>query len=64
MLFTTLAVVTAACLFLPFTRMYGVIGALITLYFFPYHTLTFLCVILLGGVAHLYFKHRRKQHAI
>jgi hypothetical protein len=21
-------------------------------------------VILLGGVAHLYFKHRRKQHAI
>ena len=64
MLFTTLAVVTTACLLMPFTRMYGVIGALITLYFFPYHTLTFLGVILLGGVAHLYFNHRRKRHAI
>jgi hypothetical protein len=49
MFFMTLAVVTAACLFLPFTRLYGVIGALITLYFYPYHTLTSIGVILLGG---------------
>jgi len=64
MLFTTLAVVTAVCLFMPFTRSYGVIGALITLYFYPYHTLTLLGVILLGGVAYLYLNHRRKRHAI
>ena len=33
MLFTTFVVITALCLLIPFTRMYGVIGALVTLIF-------------------------------
>jgi hypothetical protein len=46
MLFTTLVVITALCLMIPFTRMYGVIGAVITLYFYPAYTLS-----LLGAIA-------------
>jgi hypothetical protein len=46
MLFTTLVVITALCLLIPLTRMYGVLGALITGYFYPAHTLS-----LLGGLA-------------
>ena len=64
MLFTTLAVITALCLFLPFARLYGVIGTGITLYFYPYETLTLLGVLLLGGVAYLYLNHRRKRNAV
>ena len=60
MLFTTFVVITALCLLIPFTRMYGVIGALITAYFYPAHTLTLLGVIALGGVAYIYW---RKSHA-
>ena len=63
MLFTTLVAVTALCLMIPFTRMYGVIGAVITLYFYPYHTLTLLGAIALAGIAYFYFKHRRNSHA-
>ena len=37
MLFMTLAVVTAVCLFVPVTRLYGVIGSVITLYFYLNH---------------------------
>ena len=59
MLFTTF-VITALCLLIPFTRMYGVIGALVTAYFYPAHTLTLLGVIALGGVAYIYW---RKSHA-
>ena len=62
MLFTTFVVVTALCLLIPFTRMYGVIGALVTAYFYPAHTLTLLGAIALGGVAYFYFK-RRNSHA-
>ena len=63
MLFTTFIVITALCLLIPFTRMYGVIGALVTAYFYPAHTLTLLGAIVLGGIAYFYFKHRRKSHA-
>jgi len=63
MLFTTLVVITALCLMIPFTRMYGVIGAVITLYFYPVHTLSLLGVLALGLVIFIYLKHRRKSHA-
>ena len=56
MLFTTFVVITALCLLIPFTRMYGVIGALITAYFYPAHTLTLLGAIVLGGVAFIYLE--------
>jgi LPXTG-motif cell wall-anchored protein len=62
MLFTTLVAVTALCLMIPFTRMYGVIGAVITLYFYPTNTLTVLGVLLLTGAA-FYYIQRRKSHA-
>ena len=59
MLFMTLAVVTAVCLFVPVTRLYGVIGSVITLYFYPYQTLA-----LLGAMgAYFYLNHRRKPRA-
>ena len=60
MLFTTLVAVTALCLMIPFTRMYGVIGAVITLYFYPTNTLTLLGVLVLGTVAYIYWS---KSHA-
>ena len=60
MLFTTLVVITALCLMIPFTRMYGVIGAVVMLYFYPYHTLTLFGVLVLGGAAYFYW---RKSHA-
>ena len=61
MLFTTFVVITALCLLIPFTRMYGVIGALVTAYFYPAHTLTLLGAIVLGGVVFIYW---RKSHAL
>ena len=60
MLFTTFVVITALCLLIPFTRMYGIFGALITLYFYPMYTLTLLGAIALVGVAFIYW---RKSHA-
>ena len=63
MLFITLAVVTAVCLLMPFTRLYGVIGSVITLYLYPYQTLTILSVLLLAMGAYFYFNHRRKRRA-
>ena len=63
MLFMTLAVVTAVCLFVPVTRLYGVIGSVITLYFYPYQTLALLTAIALSGVIFLYLNHRRKRRA-
>ena len=62
MLFTTFVVITALCLLIPFTRMYGVIGALVTAYFYPAHTLTLLGVLVISGLAVQYFL-RRKPHA-
>ena len=55
MAFFTVAVIAALCLLLPVTRVYGVIGAGILLYFFPFLTLG----ILLTGGAAFYF-YRRK----
>ena len=63
MLFMTLAVVTAVCLFVPVTRLYGVIGSVITLYLYPYQTLTLLGALLLAMGAYFYFNHRRKRRA-
>ena len=62
MLFTTLVAMTALCLMIPFTRMYGVIGAVITLYFYPAHTLTLIGVLIVTGIAVKYLL-RRKSHA-
>jgi hypothetical protein len=62
MLFTTLVVITVLCLALPLTRMYGVIGSVITLYFYPQYTLTLLGVLIISGIAVQYFL-RRKSHA-
>ena len=63
MLFMTLAVVTAVCLFVPVTRLYGVIGSVITLYFYPYKSMALLGALLLAMGAYFYFNHRRKRRA-
>ena len=63
MTFTTLVVFTVLCLALPLTRLYGIIGAVITLYFYPQYTLSLLGAIALGVITFLYLKHRRKSHA-
>ena len=44
--------ITVLCLALPLTRMYGVLGAVTTLYFYPAQTLTLLGVLALGVVAY------------
>ena len=59
MLFTTFVVITARRLLIPFTRMYGVIGALVTAYFYPAHTLTLLGAVVLGWIAYLYIKQEK-----
>ena len=61
MLFTTFVVITALCLLIPFTRMYGIFGAVITLYFYPMYTLTLLGAIALTGVAFIYLKRRNSD---
>ena len=63
MLFMTLAVVTAVCLFAPPTRLYGVIGSMITLYFYPYQTLALLGALIVAMGAYYYLNHRRKRRA-
>ncbi len=55
MSFLTVAVVTALCLLLPITRIYGVLGLGILLYFSPFLSLGVLTV---AGVAYFYL-HRR-----
>jgi hypothetical protein len=52
--FLTVAVVTALCLLLPATRIYGVIGVGILLYFRPALTLG---ALLIAGIA--YYSYRR-----
>ena len=54
MAFVTLAVMTALCLLLPVTRIYGVIGVGILLYFRP---LLSLIVLATAGIA--YYLYRR-----
>ena len=63
MLFMTLAVVTAVCLFVPPTRLYGVIGSVITFYFYPHQSLALLGALLLATGTYFYFNHRRKRRA-
>jgi len=62
-MFFTLAVITALCLLIPFTRMYGVIGLMILLYFYTQLTMILLGVLLLAALAFIYFR-RRKPHAL
>ena len=54
MTYFTVAVISALCLLLPVTRVYGVIGTGILVYFHPFPTLG---ILLLGGVA-FYFFHK------
>ncbi len=53
MTFLTVAVVTALCLLLPVTRIYGVIGVGILLYFRPFPSLA---VLALAGIAYYFYK--------
>ena len=53
MAFVTVAVVTALCLLLPVTRIYGVIGVGILLYFRPFLSLTVLAV---AGLAYFFYR--------
>ena len=55
MAFFTVAVISALCLLLPVTRVYGVIGAGILLYFYPFPTLG---ILFTGGAAFFYFSHK------
>ena len=62
-MFFTLAVITALCLLIPFTRLYGVIGLMILFYFYTQLTLTLLGILLLAGVTFIYFQ-RRNSNAL
>ena len=53
MTFFTVAVIAALCLLLPITRVYGVIGAGILLYFHPFLTLG---ILLTGGTAFYFIR--------
>ena len=53
MAFITVAVVTALCLLLPVTRIYGVIGVGILLYFRPFLSLAVLAV---AGIAYYFYR--------
>jgi hypothetical protein len=55
MAFFTVAVISALCLLLPMTRVYGLLGAGILIYFFPFPTLG---ILLTGGAAFFYFFHK------
>ena len=52
MAFFTVAAISALCILLPITRVYGVIGAGILLYFYPFPTIG---ILLLGGATYMYF---------
>jgi len=54
MTYFTVATISALCLLLPVTRVYGVIGAGILMYFYPVPTLG---ILLIGGAA-FYFLHK------
>jgi len=53
MSFVNLAVITALCLLLPATRIYGVIGVGILLYFRPVLSLVVLAV---AGIAYYFYR--------
>jgi len=52
MTYFTVAAVSALCLLLPVTRVYGVIGAGILMYFYPFPTIG---ILLTGGIAYYFF---------
>ena len=54
MTYFTVATISALCLLLPVTRVYGVIGAGILMYFYQVPTLG---ILLIGGAA-FYFLHK------
>ena len=63
MFFITLAVMTVLCLAFPdHSKLRGRLRRYAPLLFSPYPTLTLLGVLLLGGIAFIYFQ-RRKPHA-
>jgi hypothetical protein len=54
MTYFTVAVISALCLLLPVTRVYGIIGAGILIYFNPVPSIG---ILLIGGI--IYFFYRR-----
>ena len=61
MFFITILFITAACLVIPVTRLYGVLGAVGLLYFFPYETLSLIGVLLVAVGAYFYFQRRKSN---
>lgn len=59
MSFITLAVITALCLSIPTTRLYGVIGLVLLLYLQPYYT-TAVLLVTAGAFYHIH--QRRKSN--
>ena len=53
MTYFTVAVISALCLLLPVTRVYGIIGAGILVYFHPFPTIG---ILLLGGIAFYFYR--------
>jgi hypothetical protein len=53
MTYFTVATISALCLLLPVTRVYGVIGAGILVYFYPFSTLG---ILLIGGIAFYFLR--------
>jgi hypothetical protein len=53
MTYFTVATISALCLLLPVTRVYGVIGAGILVYFYPFPTLG---ILLIGGIAFYFYR--------
>lgn len=52
MAFFTVAIISALCLLMPVTRVYGVIGAGILVYFYPFPALGILLTV---GAGYFYF---------
>ena len=55
MTYFTVAAISALCLLLPVTRVYGVIGVGMLLYFYPFPTLG---ILLIGGAVYFFFFRR------
>jgi hypothetical protein len=53
MTYFTVAVISALCLLLPVTRVYGIIGAGILVYFYPVPSIG---LLLLGGIAFYFYR--------
>ena len=53
MSYFTVAVISALCLLLPVTRVYGIIGAAILIYFNPVPSIG---ILLIGGITYFTYK--------